>query len=249
MARKVERQRAFVLHSTAWRETSLVIDLFTLNSGRIAVVGKGAKRANSNLRAATLLFQPLNVSFSGQNELRTLVAADWQGGQPMPEGIGLFCAYYMNELILKLVVRDDPHPELFLAYEAALSKLVHVTGAEQVELTLRRFEWSLLKQAGYAVDLAHDQRDAPILPGQRYRVLPGAQPFYTGAVSGRASLAVNEYDGAALLSVLDALESEAPVVSTDALQLSKVLLRSMLSVPLEGRKLSTRQILLDLQKL
>jgi DNA repair protein RecO (recombination protein O) len=249
MARKYDRHKAFVLHSTAWRETSLVIDLFTETGGRIAVIAKGAKRANSSLRAATLLFQPLQVSFTGNNELRTLVAADWQGGQSMPEGLGLFCSYYMNELILKLIVREDPHPQLFAAYEKALYALSSQLTTEQFELTLRRFEWALLKEAGYAADLSHDQRDAPVVDGQRYRVTAGAQPFYLGSVSGRQTLAANEFDGSALRSVIEALESDAVQVTAEALQSCKLLLRSMLSVPLEGRVLSTRQILLELQKL
>jgi DNA repair protein RecO (recombination protein O) len=249
LERKMERQRAFVLHSTPWRETSLVIDLITEHHGRIAVIAKGAKRATSSLRAATLLFQPLQVNVSGQNELKTLTAAQWQGGQSMPEGLGLFCAYYMNELLLKIVARDDPHPGLFAAYAAGLEQLAQSLTAMQYELTLRRFEWSLLKAAGYAANLARDHRDAPTVAGQRYRITPGSEPFYVGSIAGKTQFAVNEFDGAVLQSALEVLESNAGQVSAQALQSCKVLLRGMLSVPLDGRTLSTRQILMDLQKL
>ncbi len=248
MGRKYDRQTAFVLHSTAWSETSLVIDLLTQYAGRVSVIAKGAKRANSSLRAATLLFQPMLVSFSGQNELKTLVAAEWQGGHLMPEGMGLFCGYYMNELILKIIGRDDPQPQLFQAYSTALHSL-NGNAPEQLELTLRRFEWALLKEAGYAADLTQDQRDAPIVAGQRYRVNPGSQPFCLGSVAGKTTLPANEFDGLSLQLAQQALESNDRQASAEALQSCKLLLRSMLSVPLEGRRLSTRQILVDLQKL
>ena len=83
MTRRIQ-EAAYLLHSTPYRETSLIVDLFTREHGRIAAVAKGAKRPHSSLRAALLQFQPLKVSYTGRNELRTLTAAEWAGGSIAP---------------------------------------------------------------------------------------------------------------------------------------------------------------------
>src|SRR5690606_4123828 len=103
---------AFLLHSTPYRETSLVVDLFTRDHGRVAAVAKGAKRPRSALRAVLLQFQPLVATWSGNRELRTLTGAEWTGGLPSPQGDALLCAFYLNELMMRLLPREDPHPAL-----------------------------------------------------------------------------------------------------------------------------------------
>src|ERR1700679_3538600 len=120
---RVDNQPAFVLHSYPYRETSMVVEVFSRDYGRVALLAKGAKRPRSALRGLLLSFQPLTVAWSGKNELRMLHKADWSGGQPLLRGPALMCGFYLNELLLKLLVRDDAHDRLFDRYREALSQL------------------------------------------------------------------------------------------------------------------------------
>ena len=120
---KVLGQPGFVLHSYPYKETSLIVDMFTRDFGRIGVVAKGAKRPLSKLRGVLQTFQPLSISFSGKSELRTLIDAEWVGGMLPLEKTALLCGFYLNELLVKLLARDDPHPKLFDHYVATLNEL------------------------------------------------------------------------------------------------------------------------------
>ncbi len=148
-------QPAFVLHTYAYRETSLIVEAFTSEYGRVAMVARGAKRPRSELRGLLQGFQPLLLSWAGQQELKTLVKAEWRGGLPLVGGAALLCGFYLNELLLKLLPREDPHPRLFASYESALGDLA--AGAEQAPV-LRRFELTLLTELGYALPLVARSR-------------------------------------------------------------------------------------------
>ena len=116
-ARTPSVQPAYVLHQHDWSESSLILDLFTRESGRVAVAAKGAKRPYSQLRAVLLPLQRITVSLSKPaktdgGEVQTLRSAEWGGGATLPSGAALFSGYYLNELLLKLLARHDPHPRL-----------------------------------------------------------------------------------------------------------------------------------------
>ena len=136
----------FVLHSRPWRETSLIVELFLRDRGRLSAVAKGARRPTSALRPVLLQFQPIAFRLSGRNELRTLTRAEWQGGMAVPSGRALLFGFYLNELVMRLLAREDPHPQLFDAYTSALHQL---GGQGADERILRRFEWLLLQEIGY----------------------------------------------------------------------------------------------------
>src|SRR3954469_21623552 len=139
MARRIADEPAFVLHRYDWSESSLILELLTRGHGRIAVVARGAKKPSSNFRPVLLPLQPLHVAFGGDAEIRTLKSAEWQGGQVMPTGDALLSGYYLNELLLRLLARDAPHPPLFDVYGAA----VRVLASEEPQLlqpALRAFE-------------------------------------------------------------------------------------------------------------
>jgi len=157
-----DNQPGYVLHTYAFRETSLVVETFTRSHGRVAMVARGAKRPRSALRGSIMAFQPLGLSWSGRGELRLLIRAEWQGGQPRLQGRALLCGFYLNELLLKLLPREDAHEQLFLDYQAALARL-----AEEPEpgAVLRRFERALLRELGYALTL---ERDSVLHATQRY---------------------------------------------------------------------------------
>src|SRR5512143_20727 len=116
-------QAAYVLHTYAYRETSLIVEALTEAHGRVALVARGAKRPRSELRGLLQGFQPLLLSWSGHHELKTLHTAEWRGGLPLIAGSALLCGFYLNELLLKLLPREDPHARLYAMYEAALGEL------------------------------------------------------------------------------------------------------------------------------
>lgn len=234
-ADRVQEEPAFVLHAIPWRETSLVVELLTRDHGRVACVAKGAKRPASKLRGVLTAFQPLHVAFTGRHELRTLTAADWLGGMAAPQGDALLCGFYLNELLVRLLPRDDPHPALFDGYAQAL---VALGLGDAIEATLRRFEWLLLREIGYALDLARDAEDRPIEPDRRYALLPGRGFLATDAAEDGG------YAGGTLRDIADERYDSARTLAE-----AKRLTRSLLARHLEGHVLNTRQILVDLQKL
>jgi DNA repair protein RecO (recombination protein O) len=228
-------ERAYLLHATPYRETSLVVDLFSRDSGRVAALAKGAKRRGSALRAVLLQFQPLSVAWSGRSELRTLTRCEWRGGQTGPQGDALICGFYMNELLVRFLPREDAHPALFDGYALALEAL---TCGEPSEETLRRFEWLLLRETGYAPDLDSDVEHRPIDAGVSYRWRPGdgfvvTEPTTESALHGSTlrDLATGRFD------------------SPGSRQQAKYLTRAILTHHLDGVPLNTRQILIDLHKL
>ena len=234
---RVLAQPAFVLHSYPYKETSLVIDVFSRQYGRIALLAKGAKRAHSQLRGVLQTFQPLTLSWSGKSELQTLTAAEWVGGMRPLEKNPLLCGFYLNEIILKLLQRDDPQPLLFDEYVATINQLAHV---EPVPIVLRKFELNLLKMAGVLNDLSFCiQQRATVLPETLYVVDPesGTRP----ALNDDAGVKVH---GKTLIDMQKENYSDA----TTQLQ-SKLLMRALLAHHLHGSQIHTRQILLDLKNL
>src|SRR3990170_8119893 len=146
-AKRISDEPAFVLHRYDWSESSLILEVFTRDHGRIALVAKGAKKPSSNFRPVLLPLQPLRLAFGGDAEIRTLKGAEWGGGQVMPTGEALLSGYYLNELLLRLLARDDAHPQLFDAYADAVSVLASEHG-EALEPALRAFELLLLREIG-----------------------------------------------------------------------------------------------------
>src|SRR5258706_7557433 len=121
-------QPGFVLHTYPYRETSAIVEAFSIADGRVAMVARGARSARSELRGVLQAFQPLTLSWAGAGELKTLIKAEWRGGLPLVTGPALLCGFYLNELLLKLLPREDPHPRLFDASGSPLSRLAHGAG-------------------------------------------------------------------------------------------------------------------------
>ncbi|MFT0534183.1 DNA repair protein RecO [Castellaniella hirudinis] len=142
---------AYVLHASPWRETSLLAQCFSRDHGLVVLVAKGAKRPYSVLRPVLVAFQPLSLSWSvGTGDIHTLTRAE-SGPVRLLAGRAMLSAWYLNELILRLLGREDPHPGVYDAYDAALDALALGAG-QPLAPALRRFEWLLLEQAGYGVD-------------------------------------------------------------------------------------------------
>src|SRR3972149_10422306 len=145
---RLEDQPPCVLHSAPFRETSLLLEVFSRQHGRVALVARGARRPRSALRGLLMSFQPLSLSWFGKSELRTLHSAEWQGGQPQLQGTALLCGFYLNELLLNLMARDDPHQSLFDYYQRTLQRLA---SEPDHAATLRCFEKHMLQELGYAL--------------------------------------------------------------------------------------------------
>ena len=156
-AQRILHVSAYMLHASAWRETSLIVQIFTREHGNVAMVAKGAKRPYSSLRPVLAAFQPITVSWTGAGEVKTLTRAELAGVRPLA-GRSLMSAWYMNELLLRLLPREDPHPLLYDAYEAALRALEQGASAAGA---LRRFEWILLEETGYGMGGELPQFDEP----------------------------------------------------------------------------------------
>lgn len=147
-AQRVTDAPAFVLQTTAWRETSLVVKAFSRDHGVLTLVAKGAKRPYSGLRSVLLPFQQLLLSWSGSSDVKTLIHAEVVRVLPMP-GPMLMSCWYMNELLLRLLATEDPHPGLYQAYASAMQALAL---GQQAAVALREFEWRMLEETGYGID-------------------------------------------------------------------------------------------------
>jgi len=152
-ALRVLDEPAFVLHHYDWSESSRILEVFSRHHGRLALVAKGAKRPTSSLRAVLLPLQPLSLCYGGDAEIRTLKSAEWAGGHVMPRGEALLSGYYLNELLLRLLARDDPHPALFDTYRQTVKILA--SGLDNtIAPLLRAFELLLLRDIGFLPDVS-----------------------------------------------------------------------------------------------
>jgi DNA repair protein RecO (recombination protein O) len=170
---RVQDQAAYVLHRYDWSESSLILDIWSRDFGRLAVVAKGAKKPASQFRPILLPLQPLWLSWRGDAEVRTLRAAQWQGGAVMPQGEALLTGFYLNELLLRLLARDDPHPRLFDIYDQAVRDL---SGRVETLLNVARaFELFVLRDLGVLPTLSQESAAlTDVVPEQTYRLRPQA---------------------------------------------------------------------------
>lgn len=233
---RVDGQPAFVLHSYPFRETSLIVDVFSRDFGRVALIARGARRPRSALRGLLLAFQPLELAWAGKGEVQTLMKAEWQGGQPLLAGKALFFAYYLNELLMQLLPREDAHERLFSVYAQTLRRFSrHLREAD-----LRCFERALLQELGYGLTLDRDAEGAPIdLRGDyAYEIERGPVRLPR---AGNSALSVC----GKTLADMAADDFSDP----RSLQEAKQLMRALIAHYSDGKGLDTRRILMELQEL
>ncbi len=232
---RIDQQPGFVLHSYPYRETSLIVEVFSRDHGRIGLVAKGARRPMSQLRGVLMAFQPLLIDWSGGGEMKTLVRAEWQGGQPLLGGQALLCAYYLNELLMRLLPREDPHPTLYRAYGDALRALA---AGEGQEVILRRFELALLQELGYGLQLDADADGVPVRPEVRYAYIieRGAVPLDEYGIDDASVVA-----GRVLLDM-----ARGDFREPETLAGAKVLMRRLIQHYLGGQVLQSRRVFTEL---
>jgi len=247
--------QSFVLHRYDWSESSLILDLFTREQGRLAVAAKGVKRPTSQLRSVLLPFQRLHVSLArgrahaddaAPPEVQTLRAAEWAGGAAMLTGAALFAGFHCNELLLRLLARHDPHERLFDAYAETLPALASRDDAG-VQAALRAFEFVLLKEIGLLPDLSLvTLTQEAVAVRDRMVLLPEAG--VSTAQPGDAGL-----PGSVLIGLQAALTHGSVAALRQACSVAlpelKAALRTLLHYHLGTPVMRTRQVMMDLQSL
>ncbi len=224
---RVSLTPAFVLHRRAYRETSVLLEVLSREHGRLGLVARGAARPRSRLRPLLQPFQPLLLTWSGYGDLATLTAAEEAERLPSLPAARLLSAFYLNELLIALLARLDPSPELYQSYHVALLELA---AGDNEQVSLRRFEVRLLAALGYGLQLTHEADSGqPLVPGRTYRYLPERGPLVT-TTSGEGTI----ISGRSLLA-LAADEIDEPAILREVKQLTRAVLASRLDKPLLSR--------------
>jgi len=228
---RVFQQPAFVLHTSAYRESSLLVEAYSRHYGRIGLIAKGARRAKTGLRAVLNPFQPLLLGWSGKSDLATLTAAEPDRIAPLLSGEALYCGFYMNELTMRLLHRHDPHERLFDAYQAALVRLQD--GGEH-DVALRIFEKHLLQELGYGLVLDRDvDAKTPIDPRTLYEYLLERGPLPANGGPHNGVL----IHGRSLLALAAERFNDA-----QELREAKLLMRCLLAQHLGDKPLRSREL-------
>lgn len=236
---RINNEPGFILHTYPFKETSVVAEVLSRSHGRVALIARGARRPTSALRGLMQPFTPLLLSWFGKSELKTLHGAEWQGGLMAPQGRALMCGFYLNELLLRLLARGDPHERLYDCYVGTLEQLVGEGCIADYERILRQFETNLLSEIGYGATFDVDaDRGTPIEPGIRYVFQPE-----------RGALRANGQPGCPVsgqtLIDLAAGRFERPATLVEA----KSLMRALINHILGAKPLYTRQLLRELTDL
>ena len=232
MNSRITLQPAYVLHRRPFQNTSLLVDLFTLDFGLLRAVAKGARRQRSRSQALLQLFQPLLVSVSGKGEVKTLTSVESNVSAIRLQGKRLLSGLYVNELLSRLLQNQEEHAGL---YESYRETLVALQGTSELEPVLRCFEMSLLAELGYAINLEYDcETDLPIVAESVYRFIPGLG-FQASILSAGAASRPDEFRGADLIAL-----REMNFADDQAVLAAKRLLRLALSAYLGEKPLHSR---------
>lgn len=255
--------QGYVLHTYPYRETSLILQVWTRQHGRLALVAKGARRPKSAHRSLLVPFQPLALDWFGRGELRTLKTAEPAAPATPLAGQGLMAAFYLNELLLKLTHRDDPHEGLFDAYDAAIVELRRLSrqsglpasvppvaaeagptgSARELESALRRFELAMLQELGYAVELAREAGSGAAIEADRdYWYVAERGPVR--ADGERAPANAVRLRGQTLIDLERGRFDDAATAAQ-----AKQLMRLLINHSLNGQELATRALVRDLMTL
>ena len=232
---RIQNEPAWLLHHRPFRDSSQILDILSLAQGRRAVVAKGSRGAKSKLRGILRPFLPLQLSWFIRSDLGTLTGAEMNGAPLSLSGDALLSGYYVNELILKLLHRHDPQPEIFAAYSRTIERLA---GSQDVAPYLRQFEIELLRILGYALNLDHDtETTEPLRPQQQYeyRVEQGLVP-----VSDREGPMV--FRGAEIDAIRNQQFADPAVLKN-----AGSLLRNVIAYHLDGKELKSRKVLKDMR--
>ena len=234
--RRVNGQPAFLLHYRPFRDTSLLLDVFSRDHGKVALVARGARAAKSRLKGILRPFMPLSLSWIMRSDLGTLTGAELSGKPVTLSGDGLLSGYYLNELILHFLHRHDAQPEVYSAYHETVIDLATQDNPAPV---LREFEMELLRLIGYALNFEHDAAThADIEQESSYEYRYDQGPVKVSRNDGDMV-----FSGAMLIAIREHRFGEP-----DVLRAANRLLRQVISHHLGGRELKSRKVLVDLHR-
>ncbi len=228
---RVDMEQAYVLHHRPYRESSQLLEVIGRAHGRVGMVARGARGPRARWRSCLQPFQPLHLSWTGRGGLSTLTNAEPAAPPFRLVGDRLLSAYYLNELLLALTTRGDPHPDLFVHYSAGLAGLAE---SDDAEVSLRRFELALLGEVGYGIDVVSDADSGdPLRAESHYDYVVDR-----GAVALQLDSHDRGYSGAQLQRI-----AAGNFADSDDLAAAKRLLRGVLAHHLGDRGLKTRKVL------
>ncbi len=225
---RVYLQNSFIVHRRPYRETSVLLDVFSSEYGKISLIAKGVRQQKSRMAGILQPFKLLRLSWSGRSDLQLLTGAELVMPDIDLKGKPLFCGFYLNELINLFLHRHDPHPELFAFYSATLLTLAECNG---VEKALRYFELTLMDQVGYGLQLEYEVgTGAKINASDLYRYVIGQGPILT-------SSKVDTIHGVTLIEL-----RQRNLQNQTALVEAKRLMRKVIDFHLNGKLLNSRSL-------
>jgi DNA repair protein RecO (recombination protein O) len=231
---KQENEIIYVLHTYPFKETSLIVEIFSKVHGRVSIVAKGARRPRSLVRGMLQSFQSLQATWSGQGEIKTLHSIDWCDALLQIEGDALICGFYINELLMRLLPKEDPHETLFDFYHQTMELL---SKNDYLSVTLRRFELRLLQELGYEILLLNDENGELVNPNKIYNYEVGYGPSENKGSSAGFSL---------LGKTLIDMASDDYTDHTTEMQ-SKQLMRYLIGHYIGDKPLNSKQLFLHLE--
>jgi len=220
-----------VLHQRPYRESSALLEVFTESHGRIGLVARGVRSPKSRQRGDLQPFRPLRLSWTARSELGTLTAVETDAPQGRLQGTALYSAFYLNELLVRLLIRNDPHTRLYAHYRASLESLAQGCAIEPL---LRLFEKNLLQEIGYGLLLDSDMATGePVQPDSYYDYHLESGPELLQGKDARAFV----FKGSSLLAL-----ARGELTERDALRDAKRLMRSALNLYLGNKPLKSREL-------
>jgi len=223
----VHLQPGYLLQHWPYRETSLIIDVLTRDFGRVSILAKGVRKSGSKTAAVLRPFLPLQISYRGKAELKTLTYVEpVQVSSPL-QGVPLYCGFYVNELIGHFLHKFDPHPEVFQLYRECLAQLSENL---EIERILRIFELNLLISVGYGLPLDFDERHKkPVSASKKYFFNADCGPVEAedGDIAGQTLLALHT----------------RTFTDSETLAAAKKFMRMVIDFHLQGKPLKSRAVI------
>ena len=230
---RVESEPGFILHTIPYRETSLLVDIFTLNHGRLRCVAKGFRKPNKKGIAKTLFpYTEHHFQWQGRGELKTLIQADPIQAPVFLKQESLFVGLYINELLYKLLHQNDPHSSLYEFYRQLMTQL---STSETQQPVLRRFEMLLLEELGYGLVLDAEAETGQAVSSEHlYYYIPdqGLKLINDQTVDN-----LNAFSGADIMAIRQSQLEQQPV-----LRAAKQLTRQVIDFYLDGKELNSREL-------
>ena len=234
--RRVQNESVWLLHHRPYQDASRIIEILSREHGRLSLVARGSRSGKSRLKGILRPFLPLQLSWVSRGDLGTLTGAELRGAPVSLRGEALLSGYYANELLLHLVHRHDPQPEIFSVYETTIESL---SGGRDVPVKLREFELELLRLLGYALNLDHDtETQAPLSSTRFYLYRPERGPAATSDASGPMT-----FPGSELIAIRDR-DFSRPETRRSAARL----LRDVIAFHLGGKELKSRRVFRDMRR-